>query len=236
MCVCVHAYVCLCVCTFAFTCMFHVNWQEFLLCVCVCGVYVISRCRCTFTYVGSCTGVCTYARHGAGHRQVVSPLVSLHGVCWRVSLCPWDSRSLSPSCWEYRGAAMLAELWCGSWDLSSGPHGYKPHTLPAEPSLYVKHLPDEPYPHDQDLKKKDWHWMQIWNQLNMEVVTFFLSVKQLYWAHTEPHSGLGEWSVMAFVSLSCPHVGCWRDLISFLDAKIFCHNLNLEDAVPAAVY
>lgn len=85
-------------------------------------------------------------------------------------------------------------------------------------------------------KKKDWHWMQIWNQLNMEVVTFFLSVKQLYWAHTEPHSGLGEWSVMAFVSLSCPHVGCWRDLISFLDAKIFCHNLNLEDAVPAAVY
>lgn len=118
---------------------------------CVC--YPTVQVQCTFTYVGSCTG----ARHGARHRREVSPLVSLHGVCWRVSLSPWDSFSLPPSCWEHRCAAMLAELWCGSWDLSSGPHGYQPHALPAEPSLYVKHLPDEPYPHDQDfffLKKK----------------------------------------------------------------------------------
>lgn len=65
---------------------------------------------------------------------------------------------------------------------------------------------------------------------------FFLSVKQLHWAHTEPHAGLDELSVLASVSLSGPHVRCWRDLISFLNAKIFCHNLNFEDAVPAAVY
>lgn len=33
---------------------------------------------------------------------------------------------------------------------------------------------------------------------------FFLSVKQLYWSHTNPCDGMNELSVLAFVSLLVP--------------------------------